>query len=133
MRNIVHKSCPFCLENNLVKGKLLYEDDLIYFLAPEIAGIEYDGGMIVTKRHIETPFEINEDEWARLHELMPKFKSFLDTSEPDGYNLGWNVGQVAGQQVSHAHLHFFGRFKNKPLAGKGIRYSFKQADNKRPK
>ena len=29
---------------------------------------------------------------------------------PDGYNLGVNVGPVAGQTVAHAHLHVIPRY-----------------------
>lgn len=123
--------CPFCLANNLLEGEIIFEDDLLYFVAPKVADIQYDGGMIVTKRHIETPFDMSKDEWVHIHELLPAFKKFVDKYHPDGYNLGWNVKPVAGQYVSHAHLHFFGRFEDEPLAGKGIRYAFKQSSNKR--
>jgi len=39
-------------------------------------------------------------------------KKYLDEKYvPDGYNLGWNVGTVAGQEVPYAHLHIIPRFK----------------------
>ena len=55
----------------------------------------------------------------------------LDMTHPDGYNLGWNIHPVGGQNVDLAHLHIFGRFADEPLANKGIRYTFKQPSNKR--
>ena len=39
---------------------------------------------------------------------------------------------LTGQEVSHAHLHVVPRFKDEPLASKGIRYWLKQAANRRP-
>lgn len=87
--------------------------------------------MIITQRHIETPFEINIDEWMALHKLLPTFKEFVDKHSPDGYNLGWNINSTGGQNVAHAHLHIFPRFKDEPLATKGIRYAFKQSSNQR--
>jgi diadenosine tetraphosphate (Ap4A) HIT family hydrolase len=30
---------------------------------------------------------------------------------PDGYNLGVNVGEVAGQTIAHAHLHLIPRYR----------------------
>ena len=30
---------------------------------------------------------------------------------PDGYNLGVNVGEAAGQTVGHAHLHLIPRYR----------------------
>lgn len=52
--------------------------------------------------------------------------------QPDGYNVGWNSGAVAGQEVFHAHLHVIPRFADEPLAGRGIRYALKQPTNRRP-
>lgn len=123
--------CPFCLPNPGLWGDILYEDDLWYFVTFEDGELKHSG-MIITKRHVPTPFDINAEEWSRLHELLGTFKSFIDEHNPDGYNLGWNINQVGGQNVEHAHLHLIGRFKDEPLAGKGIRYAFKQPDNKRP-
>lgn len=30
---------------------------------------------------------------------------------PDGYNLGVNVGETAGQTIFHAHLHLIPRYR----------------------
>lgn len=126
-------TCPFCIENNFLRVKVLYEDDLWYFTdMPE--GSINNAGMAITKRHIATPFDINSEEWQRLHEIMPKFKSLIDTKDkPQGYNIGWNVYPTGGQNVAHAHMHILARYDNEPLAGKGIRHFFKQSDNERNK
>lgn len=88
--------------------------------------------MAITKRHIPTPFDINEQEWVSLRTLMQKMKNLVDEKErPNGYNLGWNINRAGGQNVSHAHLHLLARYDDEPLAGKGIRYAFKQPGNKR--
>ena len=123
-------SCPFCLPNESLRGDILYEDDLWYFVATEDGELKH-GGMIITKRHINTPFDINEEEWKNLQTLLPKFKTFIDQYNPQGYNLGWNIHSVGGQNVEHAHLHLIGRFEDEPLAHKGLRYAFKQSSNKR--
>ena len=48
---------------------------------------------------------------------------------PDGYNVGWNCGAIAGQSIAHAHLHVMPRFRQEPLAGKGIRALLKSDAN----
>ena len=122
--------CPFCLGNKLIRGKTLYEDQLWYYQEFEDLELKH-GGMIIPKRHIATPFEISEKEWAALRKLLPKFKALIDTYKPDGYNLGWNIGRVGGQNVNHAHLHLVPRYADEPLATKGIRHAFKQPSNRR--
>ncbi|HSX28332.1 MAG TPA: HIT family protein [Candidatus Saccharimonadales bacterium] len=122
--------CIFCLETSEPRGQLLHKDDL-WFAVSSIDPTLKAGALIITRRHIQTPFEISSEEWSRLHEIIPKVKEFLDdTFQPDGYNMGWNITPVAGQQVAHAHLHLFGRYKHEPLAGKGIRSAFREAAQK---
>ena len=61
-----------------------------------------------------------------------KNKEYIDKKySPDGYNLGWNVGKVCGQEIAHAHLHIIPRYSDKPFAWKGIRYWFKKPENTR--
>ncbi len=59
-------------------------------------------------------------------------RAYLDAVlAPDGYNAGWNVGAVGGQHVMHAHLHVIPRFRDEPLAGRGIRSHLKVVENRR--
>ncbi len=123
--------CPFCLENKLLRGEVLYQDDLWYITNLEEGSIE-NAMMAITKRHIQTPFEIDQEEWNALQEIIIKMKNLVDLKEqPDGYNLGWNIETTGGQNIAHAHLHLMARYKDEPLAGKGIRYAFKHSDNQR--
>lgn len=125
-------SCPFCIENNLLRVNVLYEDAL-WYIADMKEGSINNAAMAITKRHIETPFEINEDEWKSLQRILIKMKELVDDKEkPSGYNIGWNVQKSGGQNVAHAHLHLLARYEDEPLAGKGLRYAFKQPANARP-
>lgn len=86
--------------------------------------------VIIPKSHVKSPFELSIDEWIATKEIIDKIKQYIDTKyNPDGYNLGWNVGKVAGQEVNYAHLHIIPRYKDEPYAGKGIRYWFKKNEN----
>ena len=125
------KNCKFCLENNVIKGEILAENDYCYFVE-SIDSVLNCAGMIITKRHVETPFDLNDEEWGAIKEMLLKVKDILNKHNPSGFNIGWNVGEIAGQNVEHAHLHVIARFSDEPLSGKGIRYAFKQESNRRP-
>lgn len=125
------ENCNFCLENKLLKGNILAKNDLCYFVE-SIDPIIRHAGMIITYRHVLTPFELNNEEWIAIKNLIEDVKLILDKHNPSGYNIGWNIGDDAGQNVDHAHLHVIARFTDEPLKGKGIRYAFKQESNKRP-
>lgn len=88
--------------------------------------------VIIPKSRVASPFELSQKEWLDTQELLLKVKEYIDkTYKPDGYNLGWNVGEVAGQSVAHAHLHILPRYKDEPFAGKGIRSWLKKPENAR--
>jgi len=81
-------------------------------------------GLIIPRSH--------EEEWNDTFALLQRVKRFLDNRyQPDGYNIGWNSGAAAGQEVYHAHLHVIPRYNDEPLAGRGIRWWLKQEDNRR--
>ena len=89
--------------------------------------------VIIPKSNMATPFALSEQEWIDTKKMIDTVKQYIDEKyKPGGYNLGWNVGRVAGQEVAHAHLHIIPRFSDEPLAGKGIRYWIKQEENIRP-
>jgi len=89
-------------------------------------------GIIIPRQHRKTPFDLTMEEWEATFSLLVQVKALLDRRyAPDGYNIGWNCGQVGGQEVFHTHLHVIPRYKDEPLAGKGIRYWLKQDKNKR--
>lgn len=86
--------------------------------------------VIIPKSEVGSPFELSDKEWADSKSLMLEVKNYIDKKyAPDGYNIGWNIGKVAGQEVAHAHMHIIPRFSDEPLAGKGLRYWFKQPEN----
>jgi diadenosine tetraphosphate (Ap4A) HIT family hydrolase len=89
-------------------------------------------GLIIPRRHCETVFDLTSEEWEATFVLLQHVKALLDHEyEPQGYNVGWNCGPVGGQEIFHAHLHVIPRYRDEPLAGKGIRYWLKQEINVR--
>lgn len=90
-------------------------------------------GLIVPFEPRETVFDLTPDEWRATFELLHEAKSRIERAyQPDGYNVGWNNGLVAGQSIPQVHLHVIPRFADEPLAGQGIRYHLKQPFNRRP-
>ena len=86
--------------------------------------------VIIPKSEVGSPFELSDKEWNDSKALMIEVKAYLDKKySPDGYNIGWNVGKAAGQEVAHAHMHIIPRYSDEPYAGKGLRYWFKQPEN----
>lgn len=123
--------CPLCHPESDQRQRVVLENEYCRFLQ-EPQEVLIGSGLIVPKAHRETVFDLTEEEWAATFSLLRRVKERLDAEYgPEGYNLGWNSGSVAGQEVFHAHLHVIPRYADEPLAGKGIRYWLKQPANRR--
>lgn len=129
------ENCPFCNPERDTKQKILFESEFCYFLQHDDQQEVLEGcGIIVPKKHHANAFELSKEEWNDTYELLQRAKTYLDEEfTPDGYTLGWNVGEVSNQFIFHSHLHVVPRYDDEPLAGKGLRYWLKQAENKREK
>jgi|SRR5450755_2594228 diadenosine tetraphosphate (Ap4A) HIT family hydrolase len=67
--------------------------------------------LVVPKRHVVTVWELSEDEYADTFALVREVKNVLYTLyKPDGFNVGVNSGEAAGQSVWHAHIHVIPRY-----------------------
>lgn len=123
--------CYFC--NYKTNGeKILFENKYAVCIAGD-EPVLIDSCVIIPKAHKETPFDLSHEEWLATKDLLDKIKTYLNEKcSPDGYNLGWNSGCIAGQTVFHSHLHVIPRFTDEPYAGFGIRHWLKMDENKRP-
>lgn len=70
--------------------------------------------LVVTKRVVATWFDATADEQAGMMALVNVVKSQLDEElvpKPDGFNVGFNCGDAAGQTVPHVHIHVIPRYR----------------------
>jgi diadenosine tetraphosphate (Ap4A) HIT family hydrolase len=125
--------CPFCDFKDDARGKVTLQNEYCVFIEC-IDNVLEGWGMIIPKQHRETVFDLTREEWEATYSLLKEVKIHIDERfRPDGYNVGWNVNEVGGQEVLHAHLHIIPRYKDELYSGKGIRYWFKQNENIRQK
>lgn len=68
--------------------------------------------LVIPRRLVATWFDATPEERVAIFELIDEVKQQLDAElHPDGYNLGINAGEVAGQTVMHLHVHVIPRFR----------------------
>src|SRR5687768_5421577 len=68
--------------------------------------------LIIPKRHVASFFETTDEERQAMLKLLDNAKAVLDQKhKPDGYNIGINGGEAAGQTVMHLHIHLIPRYK----------------------
>ncbi len=102
-------NCVFC--EKIAAGKTLFENNLWVALEDSFP-VSKGHTLIVPKRHVASFFDLTKDEFATLQEMIRRAKAYLDSQyRPDGYNIGVNVGEAAGQSVFHVHVHVIPRHK----------------------
>lgn len=68
--------------------------------------------LIISKQLRSDFFDLNHAEKEQLIHLIGAVKENIEKEySPDGYNIGMNCGEVAGQTVFHFHCHIIPRFK----------------------
>jgi ATP adenylyltransferase len=68
--------------------------------------------MVAPHRHVGQLGELAEDEVLEIHRLtVAGIDALTSVYRPDGFNLGWNLGHVAGAGIAdHVHLHVVPRW-----------------------
>ena len=67
---------------------------------------------IIPKRHVKDWWNINLEEKIAIFNLLDEAKIIIDKQyNPDGYNIGMNLGEEAGQSVMHLHVHLIPRYR----------------------
>jgi ATP adenylyltransferase len=68
--------------------------------------------MVAPQRHVGEFGELDDEEVLAVHRLASAgIGALAQTYAPQGYNVGWNLGRVAGAGVvGHVHLHVVPRW-----------------------
>jgi len=68
--------------------------------------------LIIPRHHVASLFNLTTEERQSLWELVATVRTnLIEEFHPDGFNVGLNDGQAAGQTVMHAHIHVIPRYK----------------------
>lgn len=97
--------CPFCRPD-----AMLLQNGLAYVLEDRFP-VNPGHLLLIPHRHVADFFQLDAAEQTALLELLQQGKAYLDRQyQPAGYNIGVNVGEVAGQTIGHVHVHLIPRY-----------------------
>jgi ATP adenylyltransferase len=67
--------------------------------------------LVLPRRHVASYFEIDTDENAAIDELVQQCRRDIVAQDASvqGFNIGVNIGEVAGQTIFHCHVHLIPR------------------------
>lgn len=118
------QSCPFCT----LDAKRILSQSHHAVVIRDGFPVTKGHTLIIPKRHVNSFFELTDDERVDIFSSLNEVKQGLDYElHPDGYNIGINDGTAAGQTVPHLHIHLIPRYKgDRPDPRGGVRWVIPQ-------
>lgn len=102
--------CIFC-ELNKTKSRIILENTYAFAISDQYP-VSQGHTLITLKRHIASLFEASSEEITAIFELAKQVQELLSKQyKPDGYNVGFNDLEAAGQSIPHCHLHIIPRYQ----------------------
>ena len=104
-----NSDCPFC--NPESEREIILESATTYAIFDKFP-VSNGHALIIPKRHCSDYFSLTFKEQSACWFIMNKTKEIISEQfNPDGFNVGINVKEPAGQTVSHVHIHLIPRYK----------------------
>lgn len=100
--------CIFC---SPPKQQLMIVGEYAYSMKDEYP-VSNGHCLVIPKRHVESIFELSDDELKDLYVVLKQTKDKLENDyTPDGFNIGINYKEAGGQTIPHAHIHIIPRYE----------------------
>ena len=99
--------CLFCNKSNNEK---VIQNDLAYSVRDGFP-VTYLHTLIIPERHVATYFDLTREEKLACDELISLLKEAVEGEDDtvQGFNIGMNAGECAGQTIFHCHIHLIPR------------------------
>jgi diadenosine tetraphosphate (Ap4A) HIT family hydrolase len=99
--------CVFC---TISRGNVIAENPLAYTVR-DTSPVTPLHTLAVPRRHVASYFDLDPREKAAIDELLEQSRIEIAAADPAvmGFNIGINIGEVAGQTIFHCHVHLIPR------------------------
>ena len=103
---------PGCLFCTISSDRIVAENELAYAIADGFPVTPLHS-LIIPKRHVADYFGLTAEELLACDDLLKSLKRTISNQDPsvEGFNIGMNAGEVAGQTIFHCHIHLIPRRK----------------------
>lgn len=104
------KDCLFCDIQTNNRKRIVSENELAYAIRDGFPVTE-GHTLFIPRRHVADYFGLVQSEVHAINELMSDQMKLLQSQDStiEGFNIGMNCGEVAGQTVFHCHVHLIPR------------------------
>lgn len=97
-------------ENPSSDSKLISELATVYSIYDKYP-VSPGHALVIPKRKSSNYFQLTVKEKTACQIMLERVKGILDKKyNPDGYNVGFNMNESAGQTIFHTHIHIIPRY-----------------------
>ena len=104
-------NCVFCdiAAGRLPAARVLETPKVLAFL--DMAPVNYGHTLIIPKAHYQNFLDLPDDLWTEMGRVSRRVAQALRTVlYAQGFNIGMNNFEAAGQVIFHAHFHLIPRY-----------------------
>lgn len=100
-------TCLFC---EIPAERIIFQNEFCYAIRDGFPVTPLHS-LIIPKRHVVTYFDLINEEVLACNDLMRQLKNSMLAEDGliDGFNIGMNAGEMAGQTIFHCHIHLIPR------------------------
>lgn len=101
------------------QNRILFKNDFFHIITD---GFPASPGhlLIISNKVRKDYFELINEERENLNEVIEIAKNLVENEfKPDGYNIGMNCGEAAGQTLFHFHCHLIPRYNGDMVNPRG--------------
>ena len=103
------KGCPFC---EIPEKRIIAGNSLAFAIRDKFPVTDHHT-LVIPKRHVSDFFDLHGGERNAVQSLLDELRTETAKANPtiEGFNVGINCGEVAGQTIFHCHVHLIPRQK----------------------
>lgn len=114
----IQTQCPFCQPDN--EREIILETQEVFAIYDKFP-VNPGHALIIPKIHQSDFFDLNDELQNACFRALNEVKKIVSFRfQPQGFNVGINVGETAGQTIPHVHIHLIPRYSGdveKPRGG----------------
>ena len=104
----IRKPCPFC---EIPADREILAENKAALAFYDRYPVTRGHTLIIPRRHVASYFDLQQEELDNISKLSFTCRKILkEKYNPQGFNLGVNVGEAAGQSIFHCHIHLIPRY-----------------------
>lgn len=90
---------------------IIYKDSF-FFIIKDRFPVNKGHLLIISNKVKKDYFDLSDEEKLHFPKVIEIAKNIiLNENQPDGFNIGMNCGEFAGQTIFHFHCHIIPRYK----------------------